>query len=143
MKKSRLIVTLMLVALLVTSIAIPAMATTQTPDYEFRFQYNQGELCDFSDNCMYKETASQWMIDVRETNTRYDVTYAMLWTLYSDWEWCVGSRTEPHRGTGVVIGDYVDASAVIDWPFWAGAMIDTDDLNINANIRGYWNTDCQ
>lgn len=143
MKKSRLIVTLMLVALLVTSIAIPAMAATQNNDARYDFVYDQGELCAYSATSMYKDSTSQWKIDVQSTNTDYDVTYAMLWTLYSDWDWCVGSRTVPQRGTGVVVGDYVDASQVVGWEFWAGAMIHTSDLNTNAQIGGYWNTDCQ
>lgn len=143
MKKSRLIVTLMLVALLVTSIAIPAMAATQNSDARYDFAYAQGELCDYSPTSMVKDTTSQWKIDVRNTDTRYNVTYAMLWTLYSDWDWCVGSHTREHGGTGVVVGDYVNASQVVGWEFWAGAMIHTSDLNRDAVIGGFWNTDCQ
>ena len=82
MKKSRLIVTLMLVALLVTSIAIPAMAATTTNnEVNFDFDYGNGVSCGYSDNSIVKQTASQWMFDVTSNDAGVSTTYAMLWTL--------------------------------------------------------------
>lgn len=142
MKKSRLIVTLMLVALLVTSIAIPAMASTQNSNDGFYFRYGPGEQCAYSATSMFKDSTSGWMIDVHDTDYRdRDVTYAMLWTLYSDWSWCVGSQTRTHRNTGLVEGEYVNASQVVGWEFWAGAMKNTSDLSNTFFIEGQWNTD--
>lgn len=142
MKKSRLIVTLMLVALLVTSIAVPAMAATQNTNEGVYFQYGPGERCAYSATYMFKDSTSGWMINVNETNYRdQDVTYAMLWTLGSDWDWCVGSQTKTHQNTGLVEGEYVNASQAVGCQFWAGAMKNTLDLSNTFYIEGQWNTD--
>lgn len=141
MKKSRLIVTLMLVALLVTSIAVPAMAASQSANTDYLFTYDPGARVGFSTDSMWKETTNGWVINVNSTSYQHRVTYAMLWTLYSDWSWCVGSQTTPHTGTGVVPGEYVDASQVIGWEFWAGGLLDTADLDVVHTTSGNFNTD--
>jgi len=142
MKKSRLIVTLMLVALLVTSIAIPAMAASQSTTAEYTFIYDPGVRVGYSDAAMTKSTTSGWVIDVDCTDYSHGVTYAMLWTLYSDWEWCVGSQTAYHPGgTGVVTGEYVNASQVIGWDFWAGSLLDSADLTRTHTAQGSFSTD--
>ena len=142
MKKSRLIVTLMLVALLVTSIAIPAMAASQNANAEFLFEYDPGVRVGYSVDYMTKETTSGWVIDVDETDYAHGVTYAMLWTLYSDWDWCVGSQTRHHEGgAAVVTGEYVNASQVVGWDFWAGSLLDTADLSQRHEAEGTWSTD--
>ena len=145
MKKSRLIVTLMLVALLVTSIAIPAMAVTadRNEDLGYSFSWGNGEMCDFSDDYMTKTEASDWMVHViDENNNSEKITYAMLWTLYSDWDWCVGSHTAVSYGDGdTVIGEYYDASAVIGMDFWAGAILHENDVSMGVTAVGTWNTD--
>ena len=142
MKKSRLIVTLMLVALLVTSIAIPAMAASQNANPDFVFEYDPGVRVGYSVNSMPKETTSGWIIDVEEISYEHGVTYAMLWTLYSDWNWCVGSQTRHHDGgPAVVTGEYVDATQVVGWDFWAGSLLDTADLTQGHDANGTWSTD--
>lgn len=142
MKKSRLIVTLMLVALLVTSIAIPAMATSaDDTEKNFSFNYGNGVSCGYSDNSMFKQTASQWMFDVTDNDSGVYTTYAMLWTLYSDWDWCVGSRTYSTDQEMLIQHDYVNASQVIGWEFWGGAMVNEDVLEHSYTIKGIWNTD--
>lgn len=142
MKKSRLIVTLMLVALLVTSIAIPAMAASQSTTTNYIFNYDPGVRVGYSNSAMTKTTTSGWVINVDHTNYSHGVTYAMLWTLYSDWEWCVGSQTTHHPyGTGVVTGEYVNASQVLGWDFWAGSLLDSADLTNSHQADGSFSTD--
>ena len=144
MKKSRLIVTLMLVALLVTSIAIPAMAATTTNnEVNFDFDYGNGVSCGYSDNSIVKQTASQWMFDVTSNDAGVSTTYAMLWTLYSDWDWCVGSRTYTTDEEVLIQYDYINASQVIGWEFLCGAMVNADVLEHSYNIQGNWNPDIQ
>lgn len=144
MKKSRLIVTLMLVALLVTSIAIPAMATSANDrEINFSFNYGNGVSCGYSQNCIVKQTDSQWMFDVVNNSSGVSTTYAMLWTLYSDWDWCVGSRTYTTDAEELIQWDYINAAQVIGWDFWGGAMVNEDVLEHSYTIEGYWNPDIQ
>ena len=141
MKKSRLIVTLMLVALLVTSIAIPAMAATNAgSNMDTQLWFANGNSVACSVDPMTKQNASQWRVSITENLDCVEATYAMLWTLGSDWDWCVGSRTVT-RTYGSFNGDYVNASQVIGWDFWAGAMVDVDVVNNIYNIDISWNTD--
>lgn len=141
MKKSRLIVTLMLVALLVTSIAIPAMAATNAgADMDTALWFANGNSVAHSLTPMTKQNASQWKVSIIENLDDVEATYAMLWTLGSEWSWCVGSKTETHIH-GSFTGDYVNASQVIGWDFWAGALVDVDVVNNIYNIDILWNTD--
>lgn len=145
MKKSRLIVTLALVALMLVTVAMPAMAATlaRNPNGDFDFDWGDGEMCAYSTNSMTKKTDSDWVVYVTsETRNSEPITYAMLWTLYSDWDWCVGSLTAESNGTGsTVVGEYYNASAVIDMPFWAGAIIHEMDVSMGVTADGTWNTD--
>lgn len=141
MKKSRLIVTLMLVALLVTSIAIPAMAATNAgSDMSTELQFGSGNSVACSDDPMTKQNASQWKVSITCNPEAVEATYAMLWTLGSDWSWCVGSKTAT-RTYGTFNGDYVNASQVIGWDFWAGAMVEVDVVDNSFDIFIDWNTD--
>lgn len=145
MKKTRMLVTLMLVALLMTTVAMPAMAATldRNANLGYSFAWGDGEMCDYSASSMTKKTDSDWVVYVTsETRNSEPITYAMLWTLYSDWDWCVGSLTAESGGTGsTVVGEYYDASAVIDMPFWAGAILHENDVSMGVTAVGTWNTD--
>lgn len=144
MQKSRLIVTLMLVALMMVTVAMPAMAASDAEEeVNFNFNYGNGVSCGYSEKSIVKQTDSQWMFDVTENNSEVSTTYAMLWTLYSEWDWCVGSKTYTTAEEKLIKHDYVDASQVIGWEFWGGAMVNEDVLEHSYVIKGNWNPDVQ
>lgn len=143
MKKARTLATMMVVASLVSATVLPAMATSKasTPDQNYAFSFESGVSTAFSANTMTKQTANNWVIYVDNITATRPVTYAMLWTLYSDWDWCVGSKTVSHSGNGTVIGEYYNAEQVIGTEFWAGARLHSDDVSLNRTISGTWNVD--
>ena len=137
-----MIVTLMLVALMLATVAMPAMAaTTNDNGTNFSFDYGDSVSCGYSDDSIVKQTASQWMFDVTSNKSGVSTTYAMSWTLYSEWDWCVGSKTYTTDKEELIQHDYIDASQVIGWEFWGGAMVNADVLENSYTIEGNWSPD--
>lgn len=145
MKKNRMIVTLMLVAIMLVTVAVPAMAATldRNADLGYSFAWGDGEMCAYSSTSMIKANDSDWLVHViDESRNSEQITYAMLWTLYSDWDWCVGSKTAKSYGDGdTVVGEYYDPAQVIGWEFWAGAILHENDVSMGVTSYGNWNTD--
>lgn len=144
MKFVRKLFTLMLAILLVASISVPAMAATNTERSAMNYSYtlSSGQLVGTSSNSMVHSENGGWEVNVNYISTPLPGTYAMLWMLNSEWNYCLGSNTAPLTGTGRVVGSYVNSN-VIGWNMWMGVLFDVNDPSMTSGLHSYgtWSAD--
>lgn len=144
MKITRKILTLMLALLIVTSISVPAMAAEYSgrSSMTYNFTLERGQSVGTSSNSMVHNSDGGWEVNVNYISTALPGTYAMLWTLDSDWDYCLGSRPAALTGTGRVAGSYYNSN-VKGWDMWMGVLFNVNDPNMTNGLRSYgtWNAD--
>ena len=144
MKFAKKALVLMVVVLLVSTLSIPAAAATSTERSALNYSFTlaPGQLVGTSSNSMVRSTNGRWAVDVHEVSVHLPATYAMLWLLGSDWDYCLASHTEPLTGEGRVVGEYYNSNTV-GWNLWLGVLFDANDPNLTSGLysSGLWTTD--
>ena len=143
MKKVKTISILMLVVLLVSAMAIPAMAyrSGDREVYYYNFSISNGNRVGTSSSSMERLYNREWVVTVSEVDgNQYPITYGMLWMLGSDWDYCLASNTTTKSGRGNFGATYGNTTT-IGWDLWLGALTDVNDVSSTVITRGQWSTD--
>lgn len=143
MKMVKMLFTLALVVVMISSLAAPAMAYTDG-DREvlyYNFNIDNGARCGTSDSSMMRRYNRQWVVTISQrSNNAYPITYGMLDMLGSEWDFCLASYTTQKTGTGNIGGNYY-SSASVGTNMWLGALIHENDVFKAVKTSGQWSTD--